>query len=190
MGVSPFLMSWLSWRATSPNIPTAATAVAYPALGLFEGIHVSEGRGTKEPFLIAGAPWIREEVLVEALNGLVLPGVRFLPAIFTPRNSPESPNAIYSGELCKGFRLKVEKRFRFQAVRTGLAALNTIRRQHPAEFEWKKTSEGFYIDQLLGTDEPRRRLEAGESPDDVVQSWTEALERFRRQRARYLLYPE
>jgi uncharacterized protein YbbC (DUF1343 family) len=51
----------LSWIPTSPNVRTVETAVAYPATGLFEGVNISEGRGTRETFLISGAPWIESE---------------------------------------------------------------------------------------------------------------------------------
>jgi uncharacterized protein YbbC (DUF1343 family) len=180
----------LPWRATSPNIPTADTAVAYSALGLFEGINVSEGRGTNQPFLVAGAPWIREEAINKALSLLALPGVGFLPEVFIPRVIPEAPYASYSGQSCRGFRLNITERSRFQAVRTGLTAIATIRQLYPQQFEWTETGGTFYIDQLLGTDEPRRRIEAGDSVDSITKSWESDLERFRRLRSRYLLYQE
>ena len=47
----------LPWRAPSPNIPTLESARVYPGFGLFEGVMLSEGRGTATPFEVVGAPW-------------------------------------------------------------------------------------------------------------------------------------
>ena len=48
---------------------------------------------------------------------------------------------------------------RFEAVRTGLTTIATIRRLHPEAFEWVRRGERYWIDLLLGTDRPRRALE-------------------------------
>ena len=45
----------LPWIAPSPNIRSPRAALAYPALGLLEGINVSEGRGIDETFERIGA---------------------------------------------------------------------------------------------------------------------------------------
>ncbi len=122
----------LPWRPTSPNIRTVAASIAYPALGLFEGINVSEGRGTRDIFLIAGAPWIRADRFTTDLEKLALPGVKFLPGSFTPQSIREAPNPIYPDELCHGFRLQLTERRRFEAVGTGLAAIATLWRMYPS----------------------------------------------------------
>ena len=121
-------MSWgetgLPWRATSPNIRTAATTIAYPAMGLLEGVNVSDGRGTHETFFLAGAPWIESERLVAELGRSALPGVEFLVDSFRPRVIPESLHPIYPDETCHGFRLKIHDPARFQAVRSGASPLS------------------------------------------------------------------
>jgi len=185
-------MTWeetgLQWTPTSPNIRTSASAVVYPALGLFEGVNVSEGRGTKETFEIAGAPWIDREKLVSALEALELPGVRFTPYSFIPQVLPEAPVPIYPNVTCEGFRVTVNAPNRFEAVRTGLSVLATIRRAHGTRFEWKKVGERFVIDRLLGSDRPRLQLDAGEPVEAIIESFAPALARFRALREKYLLY--
>lgn len=186
-------MEWedtgLPWRQTSPNIRTAEAAVAYPAMGLFEGINLSEGRGTKDAFLLIGAPWIEEGRLVPGLMALGLPGVRFLPQVFTPSSLPGSPHPVYLGTSCRGFRFEVVDPDRYQAVRTGLSALATILRMYPGRAHWKKSGESYVIDRLLGTDLPRKKLDAGEGVDDILLALKPALDEFRKRRARFLLYP-
>jgi uncharacterized protein YbbC (DUF1343 family) len=179
----------LPWIQTSPNIRTAEAAVAYPALGLFEAINVSEGRGTEETFLIAGAPWIEAGQIVPALNSMKLPGVRFLPEVFTPRSLPAAPRPIYPNETCKGFRLEVVEPDRFQAVRTGLSALAAIRRMYPDKAQWETRNGTYFLDRLLGTDVARKRLDAGETVDTVLNSLRPDLDAFERRRSRYLIYP-
>lgn len=38
------------WVLSSPNMPTLATALVYPGMGIFEGTTLSEGRGSTKPF--------------------------------------------------------------------------------------------------------------------------------------------
>jgi uncharacterized protein YbbC (DUF1343 family) len=179
----------LPWTPTSPNIRTPAAAVAYPALGLFEGVNVSEGRGTLETFLLAGAPWIDGPRAVAALRALELPGARFQVEAFTPRVLPEAPSPLYPGQTCFGFRLTVDEPRRFQAVRTGLSAIAALQKLYPRQLRFRERGGRYYLDSLLGTDQPRVRLAAGESVDSVVESFGPELRRFAERRSSYLLYP-
>jgi uncharacterized protein YbbC (DUF1343 family) len=186
-------MEWedtgLPWRQTSPNIRTLEAAVAYPAMGVLEGINVSEGRGTEDAFLLIGAPWIEEGRLVERLAAMKLPGIRFLPDVFTPRSGPAASHPIYQGLSCRGFRFDVVDRARYRVLGTGLTALATILKMYPERARWETSGDGYVIDGLLGTDVPRRRLDAGDSVDEILSSLEPALDTFREARARYLLYP-
>src|SRR5699024_5423670 len=53
-------MKWpdtgLNWIPPSPNLPTFRHAYLYLGMVLFEGVNISEGRGTKDPFMKVGAP--------------------------------------------------------------------------------------------------------------------------------------
>jgi uncharacterized protein YbbC (DUF1343 family) len=186
-------MEWedtgLPWRQTSPNIRTAEAAVAYPAMGLFEGVNVSEGRGTEDAFLLIGAPWIEEAGLVPRLAAMNLPGTRFLPKVFTPRSVPAAPHPIYQDVVCRGVRFEVTDRRSYQAVRTGLSALAAILRMYPGRARWEVSGESFVIDRLLGTDVPRKRLDAGDGVDEILTGFEPEMDAFMERRARYLLYP-
>jgi uncharacterized protein YbbC (DUF1343 family) len=185
-------MQWeatgLAWTPTSPNVRNLAAAVNYPAMGLLEGVNLSEGRGTRETFLVAGAPWIDGQAWVERLAGLGLPGARFAIEAFVPRKLPEAPRPLYPGETCRGLRLTVEEPASFQAVRTGLSLLATARRLYPQKFRWKANRDGFFVDLLLGSTRPREGIEAGESVDAIVASFEPELEQFRKRRLPYLIY--
>ena len=77
---------------------------------------------------------------------------------------------------------------RFEAVRTGLTTIATIRRLHPEAFEWVRRGERYWIDLLLGTDRPRRALEKGMAVDAIVGREAPELARFVERRRAYLLY--
>ena len=179
----------LGWLAPSPNIRTPSAALAYPALGLLEGVQVSEGRGIAETFERFGAPWIDAEVFASALNALELPGVRFEPTEFTPRVTAAAPRPKYADELCRGAELVVTDAPGFEAVRTGLHVIATIRELYPERFEWVESrGGGYWIDQLLGTDRLRLGIDAGVSVDTLLERERAELERFRERTSPLLLY--
>ena len=87
------------WIMPSPNCATYETIICYIGTVLFEGTNVSEGRGTVRPFELIGAPWLRNEEVVQEMERKALPGVRFRAAYFRPTFSK------YQGQLCKGLQL-------------------------------------------------------------------------------------
>ncbi|HSL90648.1 MAG TPA: DUF1343 domain-containing protein, partial [Ignavibacteriaceae bacterium] len=72
------------WLPPSPNINKLETAVVYPGTCLIEGTNLSEGRGTFEPFLKIGAPFIDAGKVIEELNRHSIKGVELESVIFTP----------------------------------------------------------------------------------------------------------
>ena len=62
------------WIPPSPNCPTFDTVLCYVGNVLFEGTNVSEGRGTTKPFELIGAPWLKNEELVEKIRKARLNG--------------------------------------------------------------------------------------------------------------------
>jgi uncharacterized protein YbbC (DUF1343 family) len=177
----------LPWVMPSPNIPTPDSAVVYPGTVLFEGVMLSEGRGTTRPFELVGAPWIVAERFAAAMNAAGLPGVHFRPAVFEPTFQK------YAKQACGGCQLHVTDRRAFRPVLTGVALIDCFRRSDPATFAWRQPPYEYEhdkmpIDILSGSDELRRQIEAEVPPLDIAASWHEDQESFRRQRARHLLY--
>jgi uncharacterized protein YbbC (DUF1343 family) len=101
---------------------------------------------------------------------------------------PEAPHPIYPDETCHGFRLRIGDPVRFQAVRTGLSAIATLRELYPQQFQWESRAGVYWIDLLLGSTVPRERLEAGDSVTEILATLEPEVERFREMRARYLVY--
>ncbi len=167
----------LAWIPPSPNIPTLTAAIVYPGTCLIEGTNVSEGRGTTTPFEIIGAPWIDGYKLADELRKANLPGVLFRPAGFTPTFSK------YQGEVCQGVQLHVVDRDRFEPVRTALHLLKALKQLWPDKFQWRSS-----LDRLSGSDDVRRALDRGDTPEQIVESWSAALKEYEEVRRRYFLY--
>jgi uncharacterized protein YbbC (DUF1343 family) len=171
----------------SPNMPTLETAVVYPGTVLFEGILVSEGRGTTRPFELVGAPWIDAERFAAAINALGLPGAYFRPAVFEPTFQK------HAGKTCGGCQIHVTDRETFRPVLTGVALAETFREADPAQFAWRPPPYEYEhrlmpIDILAGSGTLRQQIEAGTPAIEIAASWREDEQRFRAERAACLLY--
>lgn len=174
----------LPWVQPSPNIPTLDIATVYPGTCLFEGVNVSEGRGTTRPFEYLGAPWIDGERWAAELNSLGLGGVRFRASSFTPSFSK------YEGQRCSGVQLHVLNRSSFRPVETTLHMLAAVLRLWPDEFRWLEPSydRRRHFDLLAGTSKTREALSRGTPVQEIVDGWTERLEGFDEMRRDFLLY--
>jgi uncharacterized protein YbbC (DUF1343 family) len=177
----------LPWVMPSPNMPTLETAVIYPGTVLFEGTMLSEGRGTTRPFELVGAPWIEAERFAETMNERGLSGVHFRPAGFEPTFQK------HAKQPCGGCQIHVIDRDAFKPVETGVALIDQFRRSVPARFEWRQPPYEYEhdkmpIDILAGSDMLRTQIESGTPVDEIVSSWRDDEEQFRRLRQPYLLY--
>lgn len=111
----------IPWVNPSPNIPTLETAIVYTGTGHFEGLNISEGRGTTKPFEFIGAPFINPYLWSDRLNSLNLPGVYFRPIYFTPNNED------FANQQCGGVQVHVTNRKTFSSVKTGFAMIYTVK---------------------------------------------------------------
>lgn len=166
----------LTWINPSPNMRSLTEATLYPGIGLLETTNVSVGRGTDTPFEVVGAPWLDGQKLASHLNARRIAGVRFIPVRFTPTSS------VFKNEECGGVNLVITDRSRFQPVAVGIEIAVALRRLFPGE--WKV--DNYY--RLLVNAVALAAVQRGDSAEQVMRSWTSALEEFRRTRAKYLLY--
>jgi uncharacterized protein YbbC (DUF1343 family) len=176
----------LPWVQPSPNLPTLDTATVYPGTCFFEGVNVSEGRGTTRPFEYLGAPWVDGGRWAEALNAAGLPGARFRPCYFTPAFWR------YVGEGCGGLQVHVTDRDAYRPVEAGLHMLSTLMWLQGDMFRFNEPTydERGHFDLLAGTDRLRLSLGEGVPVEEIVEAWEPGLERFMKVRERHLLYGE
>ena len=168
----------LPWTNPSPNLRSLAALNNYPGTVYFEGTSLSEGRGTDRPFEQIGAPWLNATEVARVMNARGLPGVRF-EAI----TMPVEPNANkYKGLTIPAIRFAITDRQAYRPVRTALLLIAEIKRQHPADFEWRSA-----IDRLTGTDKVRLAIDAG-TLEPLLAEWDREAAEFKASRAPYLLY--
>ena len=166
----------LEWVNPSPNIRNLTQAILYPGSCLLESNQVSVGRGTDTPFQIIGAPWFKGREVAEYLNGLAIPGVRFLARRFRPTAS------VFKDEDCEGLDIQLIDRDALDSVRLGLELLYATMKFHPGKFNL----EG--VMRLLGNEDAAGRLKRGEAGSAVVKSYAPDLDQFRKTREKYLIY--
>lgn len=175
----------LTFYKPSPNMPSLQTATVYPGLCLLEGTNVSEGRGTKDPFLQFGAPWIDSKELTCALNALKLSGLRFEEHAFTPVSLPGmSTKPKYEGQRCYGSRVIVSEREQLESYWAGIQIIGTIKELYPERLEFRVA----HFDRLLGTSKIRQAIIDNSNLEELKQSWQLNLAGFRQIRDKYLLY--
>jgi uncharacterized protein YbbC (DUF1343 family)/CubicO group peptidase (beta-lactamase class C family) len=166
----------LSWINPSPNMRNLNQATLYPGIGAIEYSNVSVGRGTDQPFEQFGAPWIDGPRLAAALNARHLAGVRFYPITFKPTSSK------YANEECQGVFMVITNRSALQPVRMGLEIAGALSTMFGDQYEMSTTWR------LFGSADPLERVKRGEDPAAVSAKWTADEARWRRLRAKYLLY--
>ncbi len=179
----------LAWIPPSPNIPNFETALVYPGAGFFEATSGSEGRGTDAPFLLVGAAWADGEQLATELNGRNLPGVRFEPASFTPRDIPGvAVDPKLEGNTVEGIRYRVTDPDVFEPVSAGVHVLHAFYHQAPPSQRDDFINRPDWLGKLTGTNALYEMLTRGATPEEILASWQPDTAAFRRDRAPYLLY--
>ncbi len=182
-----FSQTGLHWVVPSPNMPTLETAMVYPGMCLFEGLNVSEGRGTTTPFLHFGAPFIDPEALAATLASFELPAVRFRPTYFRPSFHK------YKNEVVGGIFLHVTDYETFLPFATGIALTKALREMYPADLRFLREVYEFNddfpaFDLLCGSSNERTMIENSRSFADLRESWKADEEVFRSLKQEYHLY--
>lgn len=179
-------MKWpqtrLEWIPPSPNLPTFEHAYVYLGTVLFEGINISEGRGTSDPFLKIGAPGTVLTTNHIAKLRRSFSGVNIERITFIPESIPgKTTNPDYEGQRCKGLQIQVIDPNSFDPVRLG-ATLFSIMLDATPEAEVKD-----YIQKLTGIDRSTflKQLENETFPG----IWGKTAGRFSKKRSDYLIYP-
>jgi uncharacterized protein YbbC (DUF1343 family) len=160
----------LPWVPPSPNMPSFPVAEVYPGMCLFEGLNLSEGRGTTTPFLLSGAPFVDPFVLASRLASMPLDGVIFRPTWFRPTFHK------YSYEVTGGVYLHVTDHARFRPFATAVAMTCALRELYPDNLAFL---EGVYefndiipaFDLLAGGAAIRSMIISGTPAETVITSW-------------------
>jgi len=153
--------------APSPNLPNMKSIYLYPSLCLFEGTVVSLGRGTDKPFQIYGHPQMK--------------GYDYS---FTPRSKPGATNPPQKDKLCHGRDLSGIADH--EIISKGLDLTYII-----DAYSNLKMGDAFFtsfFEKLIGVTYVRQMIEQGKSAEEIKQRWQPDVEKFKQQRAKYLIY--
>lgn len=150
----------------SPNLPNQKAINLYPSLCLFEGTHVSVGRGTENQFQIFGSPFLGDE------------NYSFQ---FIPKPNFGAKNPKHKAKICYGKDLK------------NVDFLNEINLNWLIEaYENTADKSSFFnsfFTKLAGQTTLQQQIEKGWSALEIKRSWENDLEQFKALRSNYLLYP-
>lgn len=178
----------LGWIKPSPNIPNFETALIYPGACFFEGLTASEGRGTQEPFILLGAPWIDSQALVDDLNSRNLPGLRFEPATFTPVPlTGMTRNPKFNGKEIYGVRYIVTDPYAVRPVEAGIHMVHAFY-AHTPDAERETFFRTEVMTRLAGTPRLQNMIIEGMTAEQIIASWKDELLAFGKIREKYLLY--
>jgi uncharacterized protein YbbC (DUF1343 family) len=162
----------LCWHDPSPNMKSFEAGLLYPGMCLIEATNLSEGRGTNEPFLLVGAPFIDGKVLSREFNSLGLPGISAEDVSFTPSRQK------WIDEECFGVRWHITDKQTFRPYLTGLAFIWIVNRMYSKKgFKWRADPYEFIadkpaIDLLTGSSAFRESIASAKIEDLINFSQT------------------
>jgi uncharacterized protein YbbC (DUF1343 family) len=174
-----------NWNSPSPNINSMETAIVYPGNCLIEGTNISEGRGTRFPFLQIGSPFFNSEDIIEKLSLLKVEGAEFEAVQFIPTDISEmATNPKFEGKTCYGIKIKITDPNKFESVKFGVKLLFVLTKLYGNKFKFNESS----FDRLAGSDVLRQQLKNQVLPDKIFATWQKELTKFKKKINQYLLY--
>lgn len=153
----------------SPNLPNIQSIYLYPSIGYIEGMMLSVGRGTDQPFRVFGHPKMKAKFT------------------FVPVSKSGAKHPPYENQICHGWSLdgskkqvleKVNGKFQVKYLRQAYQTFHDKEHFFPRS---KRESEM----KTLGM-----QIQSGMSDEDIRKSWEPELGEFKKIRKKYLLYPD
>ena len=150
----------------SPNLPNDTAINLYPSLGLFEGTNINAGRGTEFQFQRYGASFLDSTQY----------NFRYWPR---PNFGSKSPKE--NGKVCYGKDLS-------KVPKMNGVSLNWIIDAYKNTKDKTKVFNTSGFTKHAGTAKLQQQIEAGLSEEEIKASWQPDLDKFKKIRAKYLLY--
>jgi uncharacterized protein YbbC (DUF1343 family) len=155
----------------SPNLPNDRAIALYPSLAFFEGTVFSAGRGTTKPFELYGHPSYRSKKFS-----------------FVPQSRVGAKYPKFQNKKCYGIDLSQKS---LKSIRAKKQIELSYLQDAYANFPNKKQFflKNNFMDKLAGTDKLRKQILSGLSEAKIRASWQRDLDKFRKIRMKYLIYP-
>ena len=170
----------LPWVYPSPNLRNVDASLLYTGTVFFEGVNLSEGRGTDDPFAQAGASWLTDAGAIAAeLNAKKIPGVTF-----DSISRPVEAGFEFGGETIPMIHVKVTDRNVVEPVVVGAHMLRAIYTRHTDKWVWRKGS----IDRLSGSTRMREAVEKDGGIEALLPILRAEAKAFEAETKKYWLY--
>jgi uncharacterized protein YbbC (DUF1343 family) len=150
----------------SPNLPNDTSINLYPSLGLFEGTNINAGRGTEFQFQRYGASFLDSKVY---------------DFTYTPKPNFGSKYPKEEGKLCYGKDLSKTERMNEVTMDYIIDAYT-----HSVDKSKYFLTSGFT--KHAGSEKLEKQIEDGLTNTEIKATWQADLEKFKKIRAKYLLY--
>ena len=147
----------------SPNLPNSRSINLYPSLCLFEGTNISVGRGTNFPFQHFGAPYLKSNYN------------------FIPKSGKGSKFPKHENKRCYGSDLRFQENY---MNNINLVWLINCYNECPNKEDFFNS----FFDKLAGNEKLRKQIYEGRETSEIINSWEKDLNKFKKIRAKYLLY--
>jgi len=154
----------------SPNLPNMRSIYLYPSLCFFEATPVSLGRGTTTPFQVYGHP-----------NMI---GYNFS---FIPQSTSGARKPPQMGLRCYGRNLTTQPTNE-EVFKRGVDLqylIDAYNNLHIGHHFFNP-----FFEKLIGVDYVRKMILNGSSADEIKAMWQDDVQKFKKQRAPYLLYKD
>lgn len=174
----------LPWVLPSPNIPTAESAVCYPAAGLCGELYgfLNIGIGYTLPFQVFGAEWMDAESLKELLDSYRLPGVSFRTIWFKPFSGSSA------GRLVKGVQYFFTDYDRASVTEVQFYVMQAVATLYPDKGAFDVARGVGLFDKVCGSDYVRKTFGKRYRVSDIEGFWRKDVQEFRKLSAQYRLY--
>ena len=165
----------------SPNLPNMQAIYWYPSTCLFEGTVISEGRGTEHPFCNFGHPSLSNDLYS-----------------FKPISKAGAANPKFVNQKCFGWNVFNNDLNETLNELNHQLQLNYLIKayqmfENKNEFFIKPKSEldtDYFFNKLVGSNQLKYQLEQNKSETEIRKSWQTHLNKFKKIRREYLLYPD
>ncbi len=175
----------MPWVLPSPHIPSAETAVYYPATGIAGELdYLNIGVGYTMPFRTFAASWINGRDLADNLNALQLPGVMFRPISYKPYYG------FGKGTHLNGVEVYVTDFNKAELTLIQFYVMQELARMYPAH----KASAGAaparfgMFDKVCGSKAVRTGFFKRHRVEDIDRLWHKDLPAFEKTKKEYHLY--
>ena len=169
-----------AWVPTSPNVPTANTALLYPGTGMIGSTGLSNGIGTTLPFeLIGTSNFVVAEAIARDLNEWGLEGFHFRPAYFTPRGG----TTTYSG-----IQIHITEPSKIRPIRAMLHMMDIFYKHNEKSIQFFTGNGERKVDIVVGS--PSLRIHTPGKWKELIPIWEKEANEFREKTRPFWLYPE